>query len=87
MIVDADEHQQRVQRQRGDGIRRQSRGAVRALRRGGMVGLLVCSGAEEQQALVELADVVVDGPDGVIELLDRLATDAAAGDDADAHGR
>ena len=52
--------------------------AVRALRRGGMVGLLVCSGSEEQQALVELSDVVVDGPDGVMELLGRLASDAAA---------
>ena len=63
--------------------------AVRALRRGGMVGLLVCSGSEEQRALVEISDVVVDGPDGVIELLGRLATDAAAGPDgrdADARG-
>ena len=51
--------------------------AVRALRRGGMVGLLVCSGSDEQQALVEVSDVVVDGPDGVMELLSRLASDAA----------
>ena len=56
--------------------------AVRALRRGGMVGLLVCSGSEEQHALVELSDVVVDGPDGVVELLSRLASDAAAPDAA-----
>ena len=53
--------------------------AVRALRRGGMVGLLVCSGSEEQRALVEVSDVVVDGPDGVMELLGGLASDAAAG--------
>ncbi|HET6561790.1 MAG TPA: trehalose-phosphatase [Marmoricola sp.] len=53
--------------------------AIIALRREGMVGLLVCSGSEEQQALVELADVVVDGPDGVMELLRQLAADAAAG--------
>ncbi len=43
--------------------------AVRALERGGMPGLLVCSGSEEQQALAEQADLVVDGPDGVLELL------------------
>ena len=55
--------------------------AVRALRRGGMVGLLVCSGSEEQRALVEISDVVVEGPDGVIELLGRLASDAAGGSD------
>jgi trehalose 6-phosphate phosphatase len=51
---------------------------IAELRRGGMVGLLVCSGSEEQQALVELADIVVDGPDGVMELLRQLAADAAA---------
>src|SRR3954452_126919 len=51
--------------------------AIRDLRRGGMVGLLVCSGSEEQQALVELADIVVPGPDGVMELLSQLARDAA----------
>ena len=52
--------------------------AVRDLRRGGMVGLLVCSGSEEQQALVELADIVVPGPDGVMELLSGLARDAVS---------
>jgi trehalose 6-phosphate phosphatase len=52
--------------------------AVAELREGGTVGLLVCSGSEEQQALVELADVVVPGPDGVMALLARLAEDAAA---------
>lgn len=52
--------------------------AVRDLRRGGMVGLLVCSGSEEQQALVELADLVVPGPDGVMELLSRFARDTGA---------
>ncbi|MDX6326101.1 MAG: trehalose 6-phosphate phosphatase [Nocardioidaceae bacterium] len=51
--------------------------AIRDLRRGGMVGLLVCSGSEEQQALVDLADVVVPGPEGVVELLSQLAEDAA----------
>jgi trehalose 6-phosphate phosphatase len=56
--------------------------AVADLRRGGMVGLLVCSGSEEQEALVELADVVVPGPEGVMELLAAFTRDAAgrAGD-------
>jgi trehalose 6-phosphate phosphatase len=51
--------------------------AVRGLRDDGMVGLLVCSGSLEQQALVERADLVVDGPDGVMDFLRRLGTDAA----------
>jgi trehalose 6-phosphate phosphatase len=50
--------------------------AIAALRRGGMSGLLVCSGSKEQQALVELADVIVDGPDGVMELLRMVVDDA-----------
>jgi trehalose 6-phosphate phosphatase len=41
----------------------------------GLVALLVCSGSEEQQALVDRADLVVPGPDGVMELLRRLAAD------------
>ncbi|QWC84080.1 trehalose-phosphatase [Nocardioidaceae bacterium] len=36
-------------------------------------GFLVCSGSGEQQALVGRADVVVEGPDGVMDLLERLA--------------
>ncbi len=51
--------------------------AIADLRRGGMTGLLVCSGSEEQRALVELADLVVDGPEGVTRMLRRLAQDAA----------
>jgi trehalose 6-phosphate phosphatase len=54
--------------------------AVADLRRRGMSGLLVCSGSEEQEALVALADIVVEGPDGVMALLRQLATDAAGGD-------
>lgn len=53
--------------------------AVAALRRGGMVGFLVCSGSDEQQALVDHADLVVDGPDGVVSFLERLHEDAANG--------
>jgi trehalose 6-phosphate phosphatase len=52
--------------------------AVADLRRRGMVGFLVCSGSDEQQALVDRADLVVDGPDGVMDLLRRLATDIAS---------
>ena len=40
--------------------------AVEELRRQGMPGLLICSGSEEETTLVELADLVVDGPDGVL---------------------
>jgi trehalose 6-phosphate phosphatase len=51
--------------------------AVARLRDEGLAGFLVCSGSEEQKALVELADVVVDGPDGVMGLLRRLTADAS----------
>ncbi len=49
--------------------------AVADLRRRGMVGFLVCSGSDEQHALVEKADLVVDGPDGVVAFLHQLAVD------------
>jgi trehalose 6-phosphate phosphatase len=47
--------------------------AVDALRAQGRAGLLVCSGSTEEVALAERADVVVDGPEGVIGLLRALA--------------
>ncbi len=47
--------------------------AVAELRGEGVPGLAVCSGSTEVSALAELADLVVDGPDGVVELLDALA--------------
>ncbi len=49
--------------------------AVQELRGKDFPGLLVCSGSEEQNALAELADVVVDGPGGVLELLRGLTDD------------
>jgi len=49
--------------------------AVQELRGKDFPGLLVCSGSEEQNALSELADVVVDGPGGVLELLRGLTDD------------
>lgn len=48
--------------------------AVRSLRDTGDIdGLLICSASTEQNALVELADVIVDGPPGVAVLFDQLA--------------
>jgi trehalose 6-phosphate phosphatase len=49
--------------------------AVEELRGKDFPALLVCSGSEEQNALAELADVVVDGPGGVLELLRGLTDD------------
>ena len=46
--------------------------AVRALRADGLPGLVVYSGPPEQPALLELADVVVDGPAGVVEMVALL---------------
>ncbi|MEO5850981.1 MAG: haloacid dehalogenase, partial [Nocardioides sp.] len=50
--------------------------AVAGLREAGLTTLLVCSASDEQSALVPLADVVVPGPDGVLDLLRRLTADA-----------
>lgn len=52
--------------------------AVQELREQGCPGLLICSGSQEQKALVELSDIVVDGPEGVLSLLRQFARDAAA---------
>jgi trehalose 6-phosphate phosphatase len=52
--------------------------AARDLRDQGLPALLVCSGSDEQEALAELSDVVVDGPAGVVALL-REFTEAARG--------
>jgi len=54
--------------------------AVRDLRGDDFAGLTVCSASPEgrtPEPLRELADVVVDGPDGVLDLLRRIAADAA----------
>ncbi|MEV8596488.1 trehalose-phosphatase [Streptomyces sp. NPDC052012] len=47
--------------------------AVEKLRSDGVPGLLVCSGSDEVTELRERADVVVDGPEGVVGLLRGLA--------------
>ena len=48
--------------------------AVRELRREGVPGLTVFSGSAEVTALAQSADLVVDGPDGVVALLGALAS-------------
>jgi trehalose 6-phosphate phosphatase len=50
--------------------------AVASLAERGLPTLLVCSGSEEENALVERADVVVHGPEGVLDLLRRFTRDA-----------
>ena len=50
--------------------------AVAGLRRRGMPTLLVCSASDEESTLAALADVVVKGPEGVLELLRQLTADA-----------
>jgi trehalose 6-phosphate phosphatase len=49
--------------------------AIEELRGQGFPGLLVCSASEEENALAEMADVVVAGPDGVLDLLRELTAD------------
>lgn len=52
---------------------------VRRLREDGMPTLLVCSaGGDGPEVLAEMADVVVPGPDGVLQLLRRFLDDARA---------
>ncbi|QXJ24089.1 trehalose-phosphatase [Actinomadura graeca] len=48
-------------------------GAVEELRAEGVPGVKVCSGSTEVTALADRADVIVDGPPGVVALLDALA--------------
>ncbi|UKY52100.1 trehalose-phosphatase [Streptomyces inhibens] len=47
--------------------------AVEKLRSDGLTGVLVCSGSDEVTELAERADLVVDGPTGVVGLLGTLA--------------
>jgi trehalose 6-phosphate phosphatase len=48
--------------------------AVRALREAGTPGLTVCSGSAEVPALARAADLLVDGPGGIMSLLGALAS-------------
>lgn len=47
--------------------------AIDALRSDDVLGLKVCSGSAEVTELSEQADLIVDGPDGVVELLRHIA--------------
>jgi trehalose 6-phosphate phosphatase len=51
--------------------------AVADLREEGLPTLLVCSASAEESALLPLSDVVVAGPDGVLEFLAKFAADAS----------
>ena len=46
---------------------------VRELRSAGIPGVTVCSGSAEVGALADTADLVVDGPNGVVALLSAMA--------------
>ncbi|MEO3874548.1 trehalose-phosphatase [Nonomuraea sp. B12E4] len=48
--------------------------AFDAVRASGLPGVTVCSGSAEVTALAERADIVVDGPEGVVALLAELAS-------------
>ena len=52
--------------------------AVEELRGQGFPGLLVCSCSDEEDALADMADAVVDGPEGVLDLLRELTADIRA---------
>ena len=59
----------------GSGSSRKSprnRSVAWELNQKGLATLLVCSLSQEESALVERADVVVEGPEGVLELLRHL---------------
>jgi trehalose 6-phosphate phosphatase len=47
--------------------------AVQALRQEGLAGLLVCSASYEEDALVAISDVILDGTTGVAQWLTALA--------------
>ena len=54
--------------------------AVQALRRDGVAGLLVCSASYEEDALVGISDVILDGTGGVAAWLTDLADAIDAAD-------
>ncbi|TIC85867.1 trehalose-phosphatase [Nocardioides sp. GY 10113] len=52
--------------------------AVAALEKQGLAALRVCSASREESALLEQSDVVVRGPEGVLDLLRTFTRDARA---------
>jgi trehalose 6-phosphate phosphatase len=57
--------------------------AVESLRAEGLAGLKVCSGSAEVVELAHRADLVVDGPSGVVDLVDAIADVLASADGTD----
>ncbi|MDA8369260.1 MAG: trehalose-phosphatase [Nocardiopsaceae bacterium] len=53
--------------------------AVERLRDRGVAGITVCSGSDEVATLAQRADLVVDGPAGIVELLSGLREALARG--------
>jgi trehalose 6-phosphate phosphatase len=53
--------------------------AVAELRGRGLRTLLVCSASKEESILLELSDVVVPGPEGVLDLVRQFTADATRG--------
>ncbi len=51
--------------------------AVAELREAGLPTLLVCSASDEESALVPLSDVIVAGPAGVLDFLEKFGADVA----------
>lgn len=52
--------------------------AVELLEKQGLAALRICSASHEESALLDLADVVVHGPDGVLDFLRTFTRDARA---------
>jgi trehalose 6-phosphate phosphatase len=52
--------------------------AVMALRQRGVPTLLVCSASDEESTLLAMSDLVVNGPEGVLEFLAQFSKDVAA---------
>jgi trehalose 6-phosphate phosphatase len=51
--------------------------AIEALRKEGVPGVKVCSSSDEVTAVAERADLVVDGPSGVVTVIESLASELA----------
>ena len=51
--------------------------AIDALRKEGVPGVKVCSASDEVTAVAERADLVVDGPSGVVTVIEALASELA----------
>jgi trehalose 6-phosphate phosphatase len=52
--------------------------AVDRMREGGLPGVKICSGSAEVPEVARQADIVVDGPAGIADFLDRLADELGA---------